>query len=136
MLKEDDLRQPIVQNKAKGIELNFNKQYKKILEYCDRESYEIHEKEKNPDDKNVKGAQNKSCVYMDMNAGLLEASKKNLVRILEQNMNVTLAKKPKVETYGTSKAMERILLDMKMVVENNEYDLKLRVFSRCCSKVI
>ena len=79
-------------------DLNFNKQYKRKLDFCDRILFDIHDKEKNLHDKNVKGAPNKSCVYMDMNAGLFEAVKKNLLRILEGNLDVTLIKKPKVET--------------------------------------
>ena len=118
LLKVDDMRIPTVQNKAKDKELNFNKQYKRKLEFCDREFFVIHDKESNLNDKNGKGSPNKSCVYFDLNAGIFEAAKINLVKVLEETLNVTLVKKPKVETYGTSQAMERILLDLKMTVNN------------------
>ena len=128
LLQEDATRNPTVQNKGKDMELNFKK-----LEFCDRESFNIHDKENNVNDKNVKGSANKSCVYMDLNAGIFEAAKMNLVRVLEKELHIYLVKKPKVETYGTSEAVERILLDMKMTVNDKEHEVKIRVYNTLCS---
>ena len=86
LLQEDATRNPTVQNKGKDMELNFKKQYKRKLEFCDRESFNIHDKENNVNDKNVKGSANKSCVYMDLNAGIFEAAKNEFDQIGGQKL--------------------------------------------------
>ena len=56
LLKEDVFKVPIVQKKAIDNDLNFPKQYKRLVEWTEREVYMIHNKEPGCKNKNIKGS--------------------------------------------------------------------------------
>ena len=134
LVEEVNLNIPTVQNKAEDNELNFAKQYKRLVDSCERSMYNIHEKEPGCKNKDIKGSSvDKRQIYIDFNAGMFEAIKKNFVRILKEYFETQIISNPKVETYGQSKAEERILLDLTMTVNKKQYDLKVKIYNTQCS---
>ena len=119
--KKDYLMHPSVQNKGMDSDLNFSKQYKRLIDSCERDIFKIHEKEPGCTNKNIKGTSiDKRMLYVEFNAGMFEAIKKNFVRVLKEHFETTISEKPKVETFGEMKAEERILLDLTMSVKKKQ----------------
>ena len=134
LLTEDPFKVPIVQNKAKDSDLNFPKQYKRLIECSERELFNIHNKEPGCTNNNIKGSSvDKRQVYVDFNAGMFEAVKKNFIRVLKEHFETQMNAKPKVETYGASKAEERVIVDLTMIVKKKQYDLKVHIYNTRCS---
>ena len=134
LLKEDYLMHPSVQNIGMDSDLNLSKQYKRLIDSCERDIFKIHEKEPGCTNKNIKGTSiDKRMLYVEFNAGMFEAIKKNFVRVLKEHFETTISEKPKVETFGEMKAEERILLDLTMSVKKKQYDLKVIIFNTKCS---
>ena len=59
----------------------------------------------------------KRLVYVDFNAGMFEAIKKNFIQVLKERCETEINCKPKVETYGNLKAEERFIMDLAMTVK-------------------
>ena len=91
---------PVVQNKAKGSNLNLPKHYRKRIECCNNKLFHIQKK---------KGSRDKKQIYMEFQTGMFEILKKCMVKYMKDVFDVeqSLTKDPKVETYGASKAEER-----------------------------
>ena len=71
LLKEDNLKTPTVQNKAKESDFNFPRIYKRLVDCCERELYRIHKKDPGCTDKTIKGSSvDKRQLYIDFNAGM------------------------------------------------------------------
>ena len=106
---EDPNAIPIISQNAKEFDLNHFKQYTKRIEFTSRETYKIHDKNLRPKDQ---GSKNKGLVYVAFNAGMFEAIKKNVMRILKDTFGATIKKQQKIEYYGA--AEERINLDLQV----------------------
>ena len=119
------------QNARDHEHLNLFKQYKKRLEYSNREVIKIHDKGNNKKDKKTKGSKDKALVYVVFNAGMFEAVKMNMMRILKEEHMVRLVTKPQVEFYG--EATERICLDLSITVQGYEHFVKLKVHNTTCA---
>ena len=79
LLIEDNMKVPSVQKKAINSDLNFPKQFKRLLDCCERILYNIHEKDPGCTDKHIKGSGvDKRQLYVEFNAGMFEAIKKNV----------------------------------------------------------
>ena len=82
LLKEYNFKLPFVQNKAIDSDLNFPKQYKRLVDCCERDFYSIHYKEPGCTDKDIKDSSvDKRQVYIDFNAGIFEAIKQNFIKV-------------------------------------------------------
>ena len=69
--------------------------------------FKIHDRNLRSKDQ---GSKDKGLVYASFNAGMFEAIKKNMMRILINTFGASLTKQPKVEYYG--EAEECINLDI------------------------
>ena len=117
---------PIVTQNSRMYDLNYFKQFNKQLEYCERDLYRIHDPIKN---KNDHGSKDHGLVYIEFNAGLFQAMKTNMM-ILAKEHNIILTTDPKIELYGN--AEERMLLDLKVVIKDQEHFLKMKVYNTTC----
>ena len=117
---------PIVTQNSKKYDLNYFKQFNKQLEYCERDLYRIHDPIKN---KNDHGSKDHGLVYIEFNAGLFQAMKSNMM-ILAKDFNIVMTTDPKVELYGN--AEERMLLDLKVCIKEQEHFIKMKVYNTTC----
>ena len=74
------------------------------INLTNRDAIKIYDKNNNAKDQ---GSEDKGLVvYIAFNAGMFEAIKKNMMRILKNTFKAVIIKNPKVELYGA--AEERI----------------------------
>ena len=116
------------QNAQNGLTLDLCKQYKRKVEFCNRELFRIHNRTINKKDQ---GSLDRGIVYIDFQAGLFEALKVNFLKCVASDFNILLTCPPKVELFG--QAEERICLDLKMVVAGSEHFVKVIVHNTKCS---
>ena len=116
------------QNAPEGYTLDLFKQYKRQVEYCDRDLVRIHDRNLNKKDK---GSKDRGLIYIDFKAGMFEALKVNFLNCLMNNFDTKLIADPKIEFYG--QALERICLDLSMKVSNHSHDVKIKVHNTKCS---
>ena len=116
------------QNAPEGYSLDLFKQYKRRIDFCDRELMRVHDKTTNKKDK---GSKDKGLIYVDFNAGIFEALKVNFLNCLANSFDTRLVADPKIEFYG--KALERVCLDLRMNVLNHTHDVKIKVHNTKCS---
>ena len=120
---------PVVsQNAREGFSLDLFKQYKRKIDFCDRDIMRIHDKSVNKKDQ---GSDDKGLIYVDFNAGIFEAFKVNVMKCLENDFKTKPIADPKVEYYGA--AQERICLDLQMTVGDKKHDVKIKVHNTKCS---
>ena len=108
-------RNPIVTKNAESSDLNFVKQYKNRLQYCNRGLFAIDTK---------RGSKNKEkmeYICIDFQTGLFEALKKNAIAILEKELSVAVTGRPKVELYGLKSAEEKFCIDLEIEVEGKKH---------------
>ena len=74
---EDAAKKIRVQNKGLKSDLNLTKQYKKRVEFCRRKAFKIKED---------KGSSDRKSIVIDLNPGMVEAIRLNLVNILEKDL--------------------------------------------------
>ena len=72
---------------SKEFELNHFKQYKKRIECCNREVVRIHDKKLKPKDR---GSKDNGLIYIAFIAGMFEAIKKNMMKILKTSYGIKL----------------------------------------------
>ena len=84
---EDPKAIPIVTQNAKDFDLNHFKQYSKRIECCNRDPVKIHNKKSNSKDH---GTKDKGLIYVGFNAGMFEAIKKNMMKILKERFGVEI----------------------------------------------
>ena len=125
---EDPNARPILSQNAKEFDLNHFKQYTKRIEFANRDTFKIHDKNLRPKDQ---GSKDKGLVYVSFNAGMFEAIKKNVMRILKNTFGATITKQPKIEYYGA--AEERINLDLQVALNGESHDLKIKVHNTTCA---
>ena len=119
---------PVVsQNAPNGFSLDMFKQYKRRVDFCNRDVVRIHYKSLNKKDH---GSGDKGLIYVDFQAGMFEAVKVNLMKCLKRDFDIKLIDDPKVEYYGG--AEERICLDLRMNVDGNTHDFKVKVYNTKC----
>ena len=116
------------QNAPNGLTLDLFKQYKRKVEFCDRDLMRIHDKTLNKKDK---GSLDRGLIYVDFSAGMFEALKQNFLNCLKSTYDVCLIADPKIEFYG--QALERVCLDLRMKINNNIHDVKIKVHNTKCS---
>ena len=75
------------QNAPEGFSLDLFKQYKRRVDFCDRDLIRIHDKSINKKDQ---GSENKGLIYVDFQAGMFEAVKVNFIRCLETYFDTKL----------------------------------------------
>ena len=86
--KDNNFSVPMVsQNAPNGLSLDLFKQYKRRVDFCDREIIKIHDKSVNKKDK---GSKNNGLIYVDFQAGIFEALKINVVKLLKEDHGVKL----------------------------------------------
>ena len=117
---------PIITQNSKMYDLNYFKQFNKQLEYCERDLYRIHDPVKN---KNDHGSKDHGLVYIEFNAGLFQAMKTNMMSLAKEQ-NIILTTDPKIELYGN--AEERMLLDLKVPIKDQEHFIKMKVYNTAC----
>ena len=118
----------ISQNAPNGLSLDLFKQYKRRVDFCDRDIIKIHDRALNKKDR---GFKNNGLIYVDFQAGMFEAVKINVMKFLKDDHGVKLISDPKVEMFG--EALERICLDMQMPVGDHTHDVKMKVHNTKCS---
>ena len=116
------------QNAPEGYSLDLFKQYKRRMDFCDRELIRIHDVSLNENDK---GSKDKGLIYIDFNAAMFEALKVNFLNYLKNSFGIILIADPKVEFYG--QALERVCLDLRMNICNMTHDVKIKVHNTMCS---
>ena len=116
------------QNAPEGFSLDLFKQYKRRIDFCDRDLIKIHDKSSNKKDQ---GSEDKGLVYVDFQAGMFEAIKVNFIKCLESDFKTKLIAEPKLEYYG--EALDRVCLDLRMIVGDHNYDVKVKVHNTKCS---
>ena len=87
----------VTQNAPEGFSLDLFKQYKRRIEFCDRDIIKIHDKLKNNKEK---GSEDKGLIYVDFNADMFEALKQNFMNCIIKSFNGKLLTDPKIEYYG------------------------------------
>ena len=99
----------IVTQNSKEFDLNHFKQFTKRVECCNR----VQDKKLNTKDHGswFKG---KGLIYIDFNAGMFEAIKKNMMRILKKTFGVKMVKQPKIEYYGAAEECINLDLDIAL----------------------
>ena len=128
-LEETQLSVPVVtQNAPEGMSLDLCKQYKRKVEFCNRELITIHDKSVNKKDQ---GSANRGNIYVDLQAGMFEALKVNFMKLVKREFEIIPIASPKIELYG--EAEERICLDLRMVIKEVEHKVKLIVHNTKCS---
>ena len=122
-------RKVVVQNKAKGSNLNLVKHFKKRIECCNKELVHIQKK---------KGSGDKKQVYIEFQTGMFEVLKKCMVKYMKEkfDVNQSATKDPKVETYGANKAEERYFLDLEMNLNNEKHEIKVIIYNTICCMMI
>ena len=108
--------------------LDLFKQYKRKVDFCNRDLFRIHNKSLNKKDQ---GSGDRGIVYIDFQAGMFEALKINFLKCVANDFNILLTAQPKIELFG--QAEERICLDLKMVVAGSEHFVKVIVHNTKCS---
>ena len=120
-------RVPIVTRNGENSDLNFVKQYKNILQYCNRDLYWID---------NKKGSNNKEkleIICVNFQTGMFEALKTNAVSILERELGAAITERPKVELYGMKCSEEKFCIDLEFEVDGEKHGVKLFVYNTKCS---
>ena len=125
---EDPNAIPRVTQNLMEFDLNHFNQYKKLIEFCNRYVIKNHDKRPNRKDH---GSVDRGLIYIFFNAGMFEALKKNMMRILKEMFKIELIKQPKVEFYGNAK--EHIHLDIKVYMNGQEHKMKIKVYNTACS---
>ena len=83
----------------------------------------IHNKNTKPKDH---GSSDRGLVYIEFNAGMFEAIKKNMMRILKDTYKVIMTK-AKIEFYGD--AEERINIDFQVCLNGQVHEMKMKVYN-------
>jgi hypothetical protein len=125
---EDPNAIPIITQNAKDFDLNHFKQYTKRIEYCNRDIVKVHDKKFHAKDH---GSKDKGLIYIAFNAGMFEAIKKNMMKVLKDAFGVIIVRQPKVEYYGA--AEESINLDIKVKLNGQDQEMKIKVYNTVCS---
>ena len=84
------------QNAPNGKSLDLCKQYKRKIEYCNREIMRIHNKLLNKKDQ---GSADRGNIYIDFQAGMFEALKLNFLNCIANDFNILPVSPIKVELY-------------------------------------
>ena len=116
-----------VQNKSKTSNLNQRKQFTDRISYCDRPLYRINEE---------KGSKENKQKYVELQTGIFELLKQQLVPCIDAMEDVEVTKDPKCETYGIDQAEERYNLDLKYKYNDHNYEVKLLIFNTTCSMLV
>ena len=124
---EDPAATLIVTQNAKEFDLNHFKQFKKRVECCNRNTMRIHNKNTKSKDH---GSADRGLVYIEFNAGMFEAIKKNMMRILRDTYKVIMTK-AKIEFYG--EAEERINIDFQVSLNGHVHEMKMKVYNTVCA---
>ena len=125
--KNNETSANFTQNAPPGRALDLVKQYKRRVDFCDRQMIRIHDKNINKKDQ---GSEDKGLIYIDFKAGMFEALKVNFVKCVEK-YNTKLIAEPRIEMFG--EALERVCLDLQMKVGQHTHDVKIKVRNTKCS---
>ena len=116
-----------VNHTAEDSELNLKLQYQKRISYCDRDLIKID------DDGGSKEKNGKKYVKVVAQTGMFEIMKKNMMKVLIEDMKVKVAKDEMVETYGSQHAEAKIHLFLMFDYLGKNYETKVDVFNTNCS---
>ena len=116
-----------VQHKAKTSNLNQRKQFSDRISYCDRPLYRINDE---------KGSKENKQKYIELQTGIFELLKQQLVPCIDAMEDVEVTKDPKCEIYGKDQAEERYNLDLKYKYMDQKYEVKLLIFNTTCSMLV
>ena len=84
------------QNASQGLTLDLGKQYKRRIDFCNRELIRIHNPAQNEKDQ---GSVDRGIVYIDFQAGMFEALKLNFLNCIANDFNILPVSPIKVELY-------------------------------------
>ena len=129
--ENDENNVDIVKRNVSITNINMGKQFEKFAEHCDRkELFRVHDPKENSGDSGSEGV-----VYVEFQAGVFEALRNNMMRILNHEYQASFTQDPHIDLVGkgSTEVESRVLLDMKITLNEVSHMVKIKIYNTKCT---